>query len=207
MNDLMNDSEQQFWNDAYREDPEQVAVADYFLEEELAGIPPRTALDLGCGSGQNALWLAARGWSVVGVDWAEYAIDLARKAAQAQGLEATFYVGDITNWTPTATFNLVINTYALPGGAASQQTLQTAQKALAPGGLLLVAEWDKSMAEGWGFSEGDLLSPPEIAELLPELTIERAHVLRIENAFPDDDPRAQHSTFANIALVRGRKPK
>jgi methylase of polypeptide subunit release factors len=61
----MGDMDQGFWNDAYRQDPNQVMVVDHLLEQEL-GLLVGTALDLGCGSGANALKLAERGWSVVG---------------------------------------------------------------------------------------------------------------------------------------------
>jgi 2-polyprenyl-3-methyl-5-hydroxy-6-metoxy-1,4-benzoquinol methylase len=202
----MSDMDRDFWNDAYKEDPTQVVVDDFFLDQELEGLPVGTALDLGCGSGPNSLKLAERGWSVVGVDWAEHAIQLATQSAREGGLDATFYVADTTDWQPPTEFDLVISTYALPGGKEGKRTLQTAQKALAPGGTLLVAEWDKSMAEVWGFAEDELLSPQEIVELLPSLEIEKAQVRRLENAFPLDDPRGQHGSSANVALVRARKP-
>ena len=71
-----------FWNDAYKEDPDQVEVMDLILDDEVKRLPVGTALDLGCGTGTNALKLARRGWSVIGVDWAEHAIELATRSAQ-----------------------------------------------------------------------------------------------------------------------------
>jgi 2-polyprenyl-3-methyl-5-hydroxy-6-metoxy-1,4-benzoquinol methylase len=107
----MDEMDRDFWNDAYQQDPGQVVVDDHILDQELEGLPVGTALDLGCGSGPNALKLARRGWSVVGVDWAEHAIQLATQAARDQGLDATFVVGDITQWEPPGKFDLVISTY------------------------------------------------------------------------------------------------
>jgi SAM-dependent methyltransferase len=196
-----------FWNDAYREDPTQVEVVDFILDGELAGLPVGAALDLGCGSGTNALKLAEQGWSVVGVDWAERAIEMATRAAQERELDARFYVGDITAWEPTARFDLVISTYALPGGDDSRRALQTALKALAPGGTLLVAEWDRSMAEVWGFAEDELPAPDQVVELLPGLVIEKSEVRRLEDIFSVDDPRAQHGSWVNVMFVRARKPQ
>ncbi len=69
----------------------------------------------------------------------------------------------------------------------------------------MVAEWDKSMAEVWGFGEGELLSPEEIVELLSGVEIEKAEVRRLAHAFPDDDPRARGGPPANVAFVRARK--
>jgi len=198
--------DQDFWNDAFTQDPDQVMVADHLLDQELETLTAGTALDLGCGSGQNALKLAERGWSVVGVDWAQCAVELATRSAQEKRLDATFYVGDITTWEPPGKFDLVVSTYALPGGDDNKRTLHTALKALAPGGTLLVAEWDKSMTEVWGFAEDDLPSPEQIVELLPELVIERAEVRHLENVFPAADLRAHRGTSANVAFVRARKP-
>ena len=84
----MDEMDRDFWNEAYQEDPDHAVVEDHFLESEVAGLQPGRALDLGCGSGPNALMLARRGWSVFGVDWAERAIELASQAARDEGLTA-----------------------------------------------------------------------------------------------------------------------
>lgn len=204
----MSEMDQDFWNEAYKDDPHQVVIADHFLEKEVSNLPAGTAVDLGCGTGQNALMLARRGWQVTGVDWAEEAIILAQQAALAQGLDARFLVADTTTWPPPQQFDLVISTYALPGGKDSQKVLETAVKALAPGGTLIILEWDKSMAEVWHFDEGDLMSPEEIAALLPGLEVEKAEVRPVKNPFGDDRKHdgGDEDTAANVALVRAKKP-
>jgi SAM-dependent methyltransferase len=203
----MSHSESTFWNDAFKEDPDQVMVPDQFLDAEIQGIAPGTALDLGCGSGQNSLKLAKAGWSVMGIDWAEHAVQLANSLAQEQRLDAVFCVGDTTTWNPPMEFDLVICTFALPGGKDSGRTLQTAMRSLAPGGILLVAEWDRSMTEAWNFEDGDLLSPHEITERLPGLEIEKAEVRRVAHAFSSDEGQGPESMSANVALVRARRPQ
>jgi hypothetical protein len=142
------------------------------------------------------------------VDWAEHAISLARQAATDQGLDVTFVAADITQWKPPHDFDLVISTYALPGGEMSHRALQTAAAALACGGTLIVIEWDHSMSEIWGFDDDALLNPGQIVALLPGLVIEKAEVRHIDDAFPaPDDPRRQKDSSANAAFVRARKPK
>ena len=54
------------------------AQPNRFLVAEATGLPPGRALDLACGEGRNAVWLAAQGWRVTGVDFSEMAISKAR---------------------------------------------------------------------------------------------------------------------------------
>lgn len=201
-----NHTGKDFWNDAYAQDPNQAMVPDLILDGEFEGLTVGTALDLGCGSGANALKLAERGWQVVGVDWAEHAIELARKTAWEKGLAATFYVDDITVWAPPTKFDLVISTYALPGGIDTERTLQMARNALAPGGTLLVAEWDRSMSEVWDFAADELPSLAQIVEFLAGLEIEKAEVRQLDNIFAVDDLRAAEGTSVNVAFVRAWQP-
>jgi SAM-dependent methyltransferase len=68
--------------------PEIVAVAER--------LPPGRALDLGCGTGTNSLYLAERGWKVTGIDFVAAAIRRARQKAAAAKLSVDFRVADVT---------------------------------------------------------------------------------------------------------------
>jgi SAM-dependent methyltransferase len=57
---------------------------------------PGRALDLGCGTGTNVLYLARHGWNTTGVDYTERAIRLARTKAETAGVRAEFHYGDVT---------------------------------------------------------------------------------------------------------------
>jgi SAM-dependent methyltransferase len=59
-------------------------------------MPPGRALDLGCGAGRNALYLAAHGWDTIGVEMVRYAVEVATRAAAARALPARFLEGDVT---------------------------------------------------------------------------------------------------------------
>ncbi len=59
--------------------------------------PPGKALDLGCGTGTNAITLARHGWQVTGVDFVTKAIHIARKKAKTEGLSIDFRVADVTD--------------------------------------------------------------------------------------------------------------
>lgn len=69
-----------------------------------------TALDLGCGTGTNALYMAVHGWQVVGVDYAPQAVRLARRKARSQNLAARFYWGSVTQLPMLkSTFDLLLD--------------------------------------------------------------------------------------------------
>ncbi|HLU32183.1 MAG TPA: class I SAM-dependent methyltransferase, partial [Acidimicrobiia bacterium] len=79
-------SEAERWDERYREAPlSWPAEPNEFVEEELAGLEPGTAVDLACGEGRNAVWLAERGWQVTGVDFSSVAIDRARRMTAERG--------------------------------------------------------------------------------------------------------------------------
>ena len=59
------------------------AGPNQFVESELASLPPGRALDLACGEGRNARWLAERGWQVTAIDWSEVAVDKGRQVNDA----------------------------------------------------------------------------------------------------------------------------
>ena len=55
------------------------------------------ALDIGCGTGDNVLWLTENGFNAAGMDYSETAIKIARQKAAARNLNPEFYVADILN--------------------------------------------------------------------------------------------------------------
>jgi SAM-dependent methyltransferase len=59
--------------------------------------PAGRALDLGCGTGTNCIYLARHGWQVVGVDFSAVAIRRAWRKARRAGVNCLFYRGDVTD--------------------------------------------------------------------------------------------------------------
>lgn len=64
---------------------------------EGGGLPPGRALDLGCGTGTNIIYLAHHGWEAVGVDFSAVAIRRARRQARRAGVNCRFYRADVTD--------------------------------------------------------------------------------------------------------------
>ncbi len=196
--------DQEFWNESYMEDAGQPAVRDFFIAEEIAGLEPGSALDMGCGTGDIALELAAMGWTVTGVDWAEHAIKLANEAAQERGLNAKFVVGDLMTWEAPQQYDLVLSSFAMPTGEGMKTAVATMTAALKAGGTLLICEWDQKMIPIWGFSEEDLHAVEAYVAAMPGLIIESAETRFVSNAFANDEIRGGSGQDAYVAFVRAK---
>ena len=64
---------------------------------ESRKVAPCSAVDLGCGVGNYAIWLATKGFKVTGIDFSKKAVELARKEAERMNVNCTFMVGDLTD--------------------------------------------------------------------------------------------------------------
>jgi len=164
----------QLWEDLYS-GSEQVFSGNPngVLVAEVAELPPGQALDLGCGEGADAIWLAERGWQVTAVDIAETAL---RRAAAA--VAADVDVAARVAWTradlastppPAGAFDLVSAQYFPLPRQPDHLALRGLLAAVAPGGTLLVASHDPAdLAHRHDIDPYEYYQPHEIAELLDD---------------------------------------
>ena len=149
------------------------------LIEIASEMPPGKALYLGCGEGQNSIWLAERGWIVNAVDMSPSAIGEARDLAAGRGVDRTivFDVADISDWRPVSRYDLVFCTFALPArGMGRSRMLDMAAAAVAPGGTILLTDFDISLRrEGW-MAAKYLVSVEELERHLDGFRVERSAV-------------------------------
>ncbi|MDQ6804287.1 MAG: methyltransferase domain-containing protein [Actinomycetota bacterium] len=176
------------------------ADANRFLVAEVADLIPARALDLACGEGRNAVWLAERGWEVTGVDFADVGLAKAARLAQERDVQVDWVGADLLEYVPEpGAFALVAVLYLHVVEAERQAILARAAAALAPGGILLVVSHDSSnLTEGRGGPQDPaiLFTPEQVAAELPGLTIERAETVQRPVASP------QGEAYAIDALVR-----
>ncbi|GAA3740514.1 SAM-dependent methyltransferase [Spinactinospora alkalitolerans] len=137
-------SNEEFWDARYGEsDRIWSGNPNTVLVREVTGMQPGSALDLGCGEGADAIWLARQGWRVTAVDVSGVALDrAARHAVAAQ-------VADRIDWQrhdlgtsfPAGAFDLVSAHFLHSPGETMprERILRTAASAVAPGGVLLIA--------------------------------------------------------------------
>lgn len=95
--------------DVWGTTPAARIVAEVTAAED-AGLTVGTAIDLACGDGRHARWLAAHGWRVQAVDFSEVAIDQARAKDSDDGRSGSvdWVVGDATTWAPSEPVDLVV---------------------------------------------------------------------------------------------------
>ncbi|RKS08175.1 methyltransferase family protein [Nocardiopsis sp. Huas11] len=104
---------------------------------------PGTALDLGCGHGGDALWLADQGWEVTAVDVSQTALDRVSAGAASTGVTDRLRTErhDLAATFPEGTYDLVTATYFhTPVTLSREEVLRRAARAVAPGGQLIVIE-------------------------------------------------------------------
>lgn len=190
------------WNERYSQ-PGLLwsARPNRFLVAEVSDLEPGRALDLACGEGQNAVWLAERGWKVVGVDFSDVAIAKGRERAERDDAEVELVVADLLDYEPEPdAFDLVLLLYFHLPPDELRGVLAGAATALAPGGTLLVIGHDRSNIEHGvgGPTDPEIqYTPDEIAAELPGLEIEKAE--RVYRDVADADRPAID------ALVRMRR--
>ena len=133
---------ERFWEGHYRRH-ERVwsGRANPVLVDVAGPLPAGTALDLGCGEGGDAVWLARQGWRVRAVDVSATALARAAAHAATAGLadRIAFEQHDLAATFPAGTFDLVSAQYLhSPVDFPRERVLRAAARAVAPGGLLLV---------------------------------------------------------------------
>jgi SAM-dependent methyltransferase len=199
------------WNNRYAQ-KEFVWSLDpnRFVVLEVAGLRIGRALDLGCGEGRNAVWLAEQGWHVTGVDFSEAGLQKARELAQVRKVEVNWVLADVTAFRPKpVSYDLVLICYLQLPVPERHAVMAHARDALVVGGTLLYIGHDLSnLRQGWGGPQDPavLCTPMDVVADLPGFDIIKAEVVQrpVAHEPAHDGPI---DAIALDTLVRATRPR
>jgi SAM-dependent methyltransferase len=196
------------WDARYREDEAAIwsGQPNGRLVAEVAGLVPGRALDVGCGEGADAIWLAQRGWTVTAIDVSDVAVGRARQAAELAGATVDWICGDALQAAlPAQSFELVSMQYPALPKAAGEAAVRALLETVRPGGLLLAVYHDlddehREHMKARGVDPADYVGADDLGPLLgDDFSVE----LHSVEARVDPPPGAQH--IADIVLRARRR--
>jgi SAM-dependent methyltransferase len=176
------------------------------LVAEVAGLPPGRALDVGCGEGADAIWLAERGWTVTAIDISAVAIARAQQAARDAGAAVEWVGGDVMETPfPAHSFDLVSLQYPALPKMAGERAVRTLLDAVRPGGLVLAVYHDlddehRQHMKSQGVDPDDYVGARDLGELLgDDFTVE------LHSVEPRIDPPPGTPHVADVVLRARRR--
>jgi SAM-dependent methyltransferase len=180
------------------------AEPNRFLIGEVDGLEPGRALDLACGEGRNAVWLAQHGWEVTGVDFSAVALQKARGLTETRRVDVSWVLADVVEYVPTpAGYDLVLVFYLHLPADQRRRAFARAATAVDPGGTLLIVGHDMTnLTAGWGGPRDTavLYTPDDVIGDIGDLEVIKAG--RVERQVTTSDgPRT-----AIDLLVRATRP-
>ena len=176
---------------------------DPWLMELTAGLEPGTALDLGCGPGRNAIWLARQGFQVTAVDNSTVGLQQARERARHVGVTLQLVDADLMEYRPeVAYFDLVVVANIHPGPELLPTVLARAAQGLRPGGHLFVVGHHLDALGHDGPPREELLYTEErLLSAAPDsITIER-----LETVSPAGTDRSQSGHQRSVLMWAVRR--
>jgi SAM-dependent methyltransferase len=199
---------QKHWDDRYAE---KDRIWSGRVNAQLAAVAeplaPGRALDLGCGEGGDAVWLAEHGWQVLATDVSQTALSRAAGEAERRGVldRIDFQHHDLSDSFPEGEFDLVSAQYFHSFVRLERpQILRRAAAALRPGGLLVIVDhgapppWAKKEVHDHPFPGTDEV----LAELDLDAEMERVRVETVDR--PTIDPDGNPTTIKDNLMVLRR---
>ena len=175
------------------------------LVAEVSEIRPGAALDVGCGEGADAIWLARRGWTVTAVDISDVALGRAREAAGRAGVVVEWVCGDaLLMPLPSGSFDLVSLQYPALPKAAGEPAVRALLDTVRGGGLLLAVyhDFDDEHLEHMksrGVDPADYVGADDLVRLLAD-----EFTLELHAVEPRIDPPPDTPHIADV-VVRARR--
>jgi SAM-dependent methyltransferase len=128
----------QMWDERYAA-KELVWSADpnQFLPPAVADLPVGRSLDLACGEGRNAIWLASQGWDSTAVDFSAVGLEKGQAIAEREGLTVNWVLSNVLNYQSAEQFDLIVVFYVHLPSDQLDAMFTTSRGLLAPGGKIV----------------------------------------------------------------------
>lgn len=155
------------WNERYSGDQVWSGQPNAALMREVADLPVGRALDVGCGEGADAVWLASQGWEVTALDISSQAIERTLAAASAAGVTITAVAeGLLESDLPPGAFDLVSAQYPVLPNTPQHVAERRLLDLVAPGGTLLFVhqEVDREHTLAQGFNPDEFITPSHVRD-------------------------------------------
>ncbi|MCX5416857.1 cyclopropane-fatty-acyl-phospholipid synthase family protein [Streptomyces sp. NBC_00059] len=201
----------EMWDDRYREsDRIWSGNPNVALVREVEELRPGRALDLGCGEGADAVWLARQGWTVTATDISRVALGRAAGHASDAGVEdrIDWQWHDLGASFPDGEFDLVSAQFLHSmGDLPREEILRRAASAVAPGGVLLIVghagfpSWEHDHADMQLPTTDEVLSSLELPEGEWEVLVSAEHE-RVQND-PDGNPTTRTDNALKVRRTAG----
>jgi SAM-dependent methyltransferase len=176
------------------------------LQAEVVGLTPGRVLDVGCGEGSDAIWLARGGWTVTAIDISDVAVSRARRTAELADAAVEWICGDVLQAPfPAGSFDLVSLQYPALPKAAGEAAVRALLDTVRPGGLLLAVYHDlddehREHMKSRGTNPADYVSADDLGQLLGDDFTVELHAVE-----PRIDPPPDNPHIADVVLRARRR--
>ncbi|CAA0080854.1 Ubiquinone biosynthesis O-methyltransferase [Mycolicibacterium vanbaalenii] len=164
-------------------------------------LAPGRALEIGCGVGADAVWLAGQGWEVTALDVSRVALERARSRGRQAGVHVQWVCARLEDAELSgAGFDLVTAHYPALRHSPGHDAQKALLAAVAPGGTLLVvhhADIDVEKARSYGFDPADYLSHDDVAAMLGD-----EWDISIQRRRPREEPAGLDGQHTHDDVVR-----
>lgn len=211
--DIEQSDPEQFWEEMYRTaSPDSSGKPGKIFQKFTKSLKPGRALELGCARGDDAVWLAQKGWTVVAVDISSTALSYAAANAKRAGVEdrITFERHTLPHSFPEGSFNLVSASFLQsPVDLDRAEVLKRAAQMVTSGGHLLIIEHGSRAPWSWAPTDTEYPTPEETLSSL-SLSDKNWHRVHVgsEKRTATGPEGEKAIVYDNIIFLkrRGKKP-
>ncbi|HZV27674.1 MAG TPA: class I SAM-dependent methyltransferase [Acidothermaceae bacterium] len=176
------------------------------LVAEVTDLTPGSALDVGCGEGADAIWLARNGWTVTAIDISQVALGRAEGAAELAGVAVEWIRGDALQVAlPTGSYDLLSLQYPALPKAAGEGAVRALLSTVQHGGLLLAVYHDlddehREQMKSRGVDPADYIDADDLRQLLGD-----DFIIELDVVAPRIDPPPENPHIGDIVLRARRR--